>query len=194
MKNPTQLKLMCQKVEIKLSIEAWYFLHGTTDGVSNSAYFLSLISKMQTTDKECSKRGQSYILHAGQLDGSMLSLSREWSIGRKAVSRLLDDFQERGIISVDSNSITTIVNMLCVKNWINDGKSIQNPLYFSFTDAYDGATIFLIDGQRLETLRKSTHKTRTNKPVVNEKESEDMPLIDMETQDNSTTVLESHRM
>lgn len=193
MKNPTQLKLMCQKVEIRLSIEAWYFLHGTTDGVSNSAYFLSLISKMQTTDKECNKRCQSYTLHAGQLDASMLSLSKEWSIGRKAVSRLMDDFQERGIISVDSNSTTSIVNMVCVKSWINDGKSIQNPLYFSFTKVYDGATIFLVDGQRLETLRKSTHKTKAAKAAVNEKESGDMPLIDMETQDNSTTVLESHR-
>ena len=35
MKQQKQLKLMCYKVEIVMSTEAWYFLHGTTNGVCN---------------------------------------------------------------------------------------------------------------------------------------------------------------
>lgn len=77
MKNPEQLKLMCYKTEIVLGVEAWYFLHGTTNGVCNLFYFLSLLSKMQITEVLSGKRGQSYTVKAGQVDGSMVGgLSR----------------------------------------------------------------------------------------------------------------------
>lgn len=65
MKNPEQLKLMCYKVEIVLGIEAWYFLHGATNGVCNLFYFLSLLSKMQTTEVLAGKRRQNYTVKAG---------------------------------------------------------------------------------------------------------------------------------
>lgn len=84
MKNPGQLRMMCYKAEIVLGIEAWYFLHGTTGGVCNLFYFLSLLSKMQTVNVQLGKRGQHYTVKAGQADGSLLGLSREWRIGRAA--------------------------------------------------------------------------------------------------------------
>ena len=46
MKNLKQLVLPCDKVEIAMSVEAWYFLHGSTDGVCNLTFFLSLLSRM----------------------------------------------------------------------------------------------------------------------------------------------------
>ena len=42
MKNLKQLVLPCYKMEVAMNVEAWYFLHGTTNGVCNLTYFLSL--------------------------------------------------------------------------------------------------------------------------------------------------------
>ena len=98
-----QLVLPCYKLEMAMTVEAWYFLHGSTDGVCNLTFFISLLSKMTVSEVVNTKRGLSYALHPGQADSSMLVLAKEWGIGRKAVSRLLEDFSERGLIRVDSN-------------------------------------------------------------------------------------------
>ena len=43
MKNLKQLVLPCYKLEMVMTVEAWYFLHGGTDGVCNLTFFLSLL-------------------------------------------------------------------------------------------------------------------------------------------------------
>jgi len=159
MKNPEQLKLMCYKVEIVLCIEAWYFLHGTTGGVCNLFYFLSLLSKMQTADAQVGKRGQLYTVKAGQADGSLLGLSKEWRIGRKAVRRLLDDFAERGIISVESNPLTSLISMVCVKSWLDGGQLIENSMFRSTIGKFEGVRIYLLNGQQFGVLRRSSQRS-----------------------------------
>lgn len=156
MKQQKQLKLMCYKMEIVMSTEAWYFLYGTTCGTCNLFYFFSLLSGMATEDTTCNKRGMTYIIHPGQTDGSMLSLAKEWNIGRKAVSRLLEDFSKRGLIRVASNPVTSVIDMACVKSWMKDGRVIENPTYIPTVKAYEGVRIYLFNGQRLELLRKSS--------------------------------------
>mgnify|MGYP001777529402 FL=1 len=156
MKQQKQLKLMCYKMEIVMSAEAWYFLYGTTCGTCNLFYFFSLLSGMATEDTTCNKRGMAYIIHPGQTDGSMLSLAKEWNIGRKAVSRLLEDFCKRGLIRVASNPVTSVIDMVCVKSWMKDGRVIENPTYIPTVKAYEGVRIYLFNGQRLELLRKSS--------------------------------------
>ena len=146
-----------------MNVEAWYFLHGTTNGVCNLTYFLSLLSGMVITEVSKTKRGLDYVLHPGQVDGSMLSLAKEWNIGRKSVSRLLEDFSQRGLIRVVSNPITTIMDMVCVKSWMMDGRLTENPTYQQTVKAYEGVRIYLFNGQRLETLRKSSTKAKKSK-------------------------------
>ena len=146
-----------------MNVEAWYFLHGTTNGVCNLTYFLSLLSGMAVTEVSKSKRGLGYVLHPGQVDGSMLSLAKEWNIGRKSVSRLLEDFSQRGLIRVDSNPITTIIDMVCVKSWMMDGRLTENPTYQQTVKAYEGVRIYLFNGQRMETLRKSSARMKKSK-------------------------------
>lgn len=75
MKNLKQLVLPCYKVEIAMSVEAWYFLHGSTDGVCNLTFFLSLLSRMTVEEVQNTKRGLSYVILPGQADCSMLCLS-----------------------------------------------------------------------------------------------------------------------
>ena len=156
MKQQKQLKLMCYKMEMAMSVEAWYFLYSTTCGTCNLFYFFSLLSGMATEDTTCNKRGMAYTIHPGQADGSMLSLAKEWNIGRKAVSRLLEDFYKRGLIRVASNPVTSIIDVVCVKSWMKDGRVIENPTYIPTVKAYEGVRIYLFNGQRLELLRKSS--------------------------------------
>lgn len=165
MKNLKQLILPCYKVEIVMNVEAWYFLHGSTDGVCNLTFFLSLLSRMAVTEVQNTKRGLSYAIHPGQTDSSMLALAKEWGIGRKAVCRLLEDFSERGLIKVDSNPMTSILDMVCVKSWMIAGKLIENPAYRQTVKAYEGVRIFLFNGQKLETLRRSSPRKKIEKPV-----------------------------
>ena len=163
MKNLKQLVLPCYKMEVAMNVEAWYFLHGTTNGVCNLTYFLSLLSGMVVTEVSKTKRGLGYVLHPGQGDGSLLSLAKERNIGRKSVSRLLEDFSQRGLIRVVSNPITTIMDMMCIKSWMMDGRLTENPTYQQTVKAYEGVRIYLFNGQRLETLRKSSTKAKKSK-------------------------------
>ncbi len=157
-KNPGQLRMMCYKVKIVMSVDAWYFLHGTTNSVCNLFYFLSLLSKMQTTDTQAGKRGQTYTVKAGQADGSLLGLSREWRIGRKAVRRLLDDFAERGMIAVESNPLTSLISLVCVRSWLDGGRLVENPMFHSSVGKFEGVRIHLFNGQQFGTLRRSSQR------------------------------------
>ena len=160
MKNLKQLVLPCYKLEMVMPVEAWYFLHGSTDGICNLTYLLSLLSKMTVSEVQSTKRGLGYAVHPGQADSSMLVLAKEWGIGRKAVSRLLDDFSERGLIRVDSNPVTSIIDMVCVKSWMIAGRLIENPAYRQTVKAYEGVRIFLFNGQKFETLRRSSPRKK----------------------------------
>lgn len=57
MKNLKQLVLPCYKLEMAMSVEAWYFLHGSTDGICNLTYLLSLLSKITVSEVQNTKRG-----------------------------------------------------------------------------------------------------------------------------------------
>lgn len=173
MKNLKQLVLPCYKLEMAMSVEAWYFLHGSTDGICNLTYLLSLLSKMTVSEVQNTKRGLGYAVHPGQADGSMLVLAKEWGIGRKAVSRLLEDFSERGLIRVDSNPVTSIIDMVCVKSWMIAGRLIENPAYRQTVKAYEGVRIFLFNGQQLETLRRSSARKKKEKPTEETAEGTD---------------------
>ncbi len=157
-KSPGQLRMMCYKAEVVMSVEAWYFLHGTTNGACNLFYFLSLLSKMQTTDTQAGKREQTYTVKAGQADGSLLGLSREWHIGRKAVRRLLDDFAKRGMIAVESNPLTSLISLVCVRSWVIDGRLVENPMFRSAVGKFEGVRIHLLNGQQFGTLRRSSQR------------------------------------
>lgn len=170
-----QLVLPCYKLEMVMPVEAWYFLHGSTDGICNLTYLLSLLSKMAVSEVQNTKRGLGYAFHPGQVDSSMLVLAKEWGIGRKAVSRLLEDFSERGLIRVDSNPVTSIIDMVCVKSWMIAGRLIENPAYRQTVKAYEGVRIFLFNGQKLETLRRSSARKK-NPKSISEEAPDQIPL------------------
>ena len=192
MKNLKQLVMPCYKLEMVMPVEAWYFLHGSTGGVCNLTFFLSLLSKMTVSEVQNTKRGLSYAIHPGQADSSMLVLAKEWGIGRKAVARLLEDFSERGLIRVDSNPMTTIIDVVCVRSWMIAGRLYENPTYHQTVKAYEGVRIFLFNRLRLETLRRSSpRKKKTadesdNLPPMNPADSN--PIVEDIEAAKATTV------
>ena len=151
---------MCYKLEVVLSIDAWFFLHGTTEGRENIYYFLSLLSKMAITDTPVIKRGQEYVVKAGQIDGSILGLSKEWEIGRKATTRLLEDFSNLRIIKVESNPLTSIITMMCVKDWMVNKAMLPNHCFSTTVGKFEGVRIHLYNGQQFGMLRKSSPRRK----------------------------------
>ena len=77
--------------------------------------------------------------------------------------RLLEDFSERGLIRVDSNPVTSIIDMVCVKSWMIAGRLIENPTCRQTVKAYEGVRIFLFNGQQLETLAPQFGKEEERK-------------------------------
>ncbi len=169
MKQIQQLNLPCYKMEVSMSIEAWHFLHGTTNGVSNHFYFLSLLSMMKTQETFGRKRGQTYPVHAGQIDCSMIQLAMIWSVGRKAVTRLLDDFQKYGLVSIDSSRLTSLMNISCVMSWMTNGQVISNPLFISRIKNFKGVRLYFFNGQKFETIRRNNHRERMKRTFTDGK-------------------------
>ena len=157
-----QLNLMCYKLEVVLSVDAWHFLYGTTEGTPNLFYFLSLLSKMVTSTTSIKKRRQEYEIKSGQVDGSILALSKEWGIGRKAATRLLDDFSELGILTVASNRLTSIISMVGVSGWMINANNIANHIFSTTVGRFEGVRIHLYNGQQFATLRKNSPRKRTS--------------------------------
>lgn len=102
---------------------------------------------------------------------------RNGASGARPYARLLEDFSERGLIRVVSNPVTTIIDMVCVKSWMKDGRVTENPAYRPAVKAYEGVRIFLFNGQRLETLRHSSARKKKGKPT----EETDVPAPDNST-------------
>lgn len=146
---------------------------GVRTGYATLPIFFPFCRRWRFQEVQNTKRGLGYAVHPGQVDRSMLVLAKEWGIGRKAVSRLLEDFSERGLIRVDSNPVTSIIDMVCVKSWMIAGRLIENPTYRQTIKAYEGVRIFLFNGQQLETLRRSSARKKKEKPIEETPEGTD---------------------
>ena len=172
-----KLNLMCDKLQIVLSFNACIFLCGETDGTPNVLFFLDLLSMMRTSAIDFDKRRIWYKVMPGQADASFLSLSDRWKIGIKATRRLMKDFEERGLLCMAKSNTTTIVSMVCVKNWYAGGSYFANPVFKTSVDRQEGAFIYLINGQQIPHIRANRKKpkrkgTNGTDPTLEEELSE----------------------
>ena len=155
-----KLNLMCDKLQIVLSFNACIFLCGETDGTPNVLFFLDLLSMMRTSAIDFDKRRIWYKVMPGQADASFLSLSDRWKIGIKATRRLMEDFEERGLLCMAKSNTTTIVSMVCVKNWYAGGSYFANPVFKTSVGYQEGAFIYLINGQQIPHIRANRKKPK----------------------------------
>jgi hypothetical protein len=103
------------------------FLSGTTEGIPNWLFVNDLLSRMTTTKQCTTKRGIETGLNPGEVDASLSALAESWKLGRKVVTRLINEMEACGIVSRESSNVTTILALTCVIGWISDGTFIQNP-------------------------------------------------------------------
>ena len=157
------INLDCYKIEVAMSFEAWIFLCATTNGTTNLMYFLSLLAKMKIKETHKKKRGIEYVVHAGEIDASLLSLAADWRLGRKAATRLLRDFARYGLISVAPDKLTSTIAMTCVACWVDGGRRTTNPCYTSKISNYEGVRIYLRSGQAIPTIRRNAKRSDNRK-------------------------------
>ncbi|MCH5238441.1 MAG: hypothetical protein J1E95_11710, partial [Muribaculaceae bacterium] len=155
----------------------YIYLHSVEHGIKTekNSKFLEMIPKTGIRSNELVRKIQDLkgyrcvrsarrpiedMLKAGQIDGSILGLSKEWEIGRKATSRLLEDFSNLGMIKVESNPLTSIITMMCVYQWMDKGIKTTNPFYSTTLNNYQGARIHLYNGQQFGMLRKSSPRRK----------------------------------
>lgn len=174
-----KLNLMCDKLQIVLSFNACIFLCGETGGTPNVLFFLDLLSAMSTSDTDVVKRGIRYQVKAGQVDASFLSLSERWKIGIKAVRRLMTDFENRGLLCMSRSNTTTIISMVCAKNWYAGGSFFANPVFKTFVGYQEGAFIYLMNGQQIPHIRANRKKPKRNGVSSGDSSSEEGLSIDV---------------
>ena len=148
-----------------MGVEAWYFLHGSTDGVCNLTFFLSLLSKNDCHRSAEFKRGLKYSVQPGQVDSSMLVLAKEWNIGRKAVFRLLRDFSGTWAYQYRFQS-HDIHFGYGVREVMDDSrKTCRKSDISPDSQGLRRVRIFLLTDKNLETLRRSSPRKKTAKPM-----------------------------
>lgn len=115
------------RVSITLSPEAQDYLSRTTDGTSHCAILDQLIRDTVVTPTTISKRGNVIQLQVGQVECSVNSFSQKMSLGRKAMERIIRDFEILGLIRLQRSRLATIADMLCVSSWqLHDGTLLTN--------------------------------------------------------------------
>lgn len=63
------------------------------------------------------------------------------------------------MIAVESNPLTSLISMVCVKSWLNGGRLIENPMFRSTVGKFEGVRIYLLNGQQFGVLRRSSQRS-----------------------------------
>ena len=135
-KSPT---LPYYKVVLYLSTEAQDYLSETTDNTSHYAILNQLIRDTSLSEATVTKRGNVIHLTKGQVECSINSFCQTMSLGRKAMERIIRDFERLGIIRLQRSRLATIADMLCISSWqLNDDSIVYNDLPLVLKDADAG--------------------------------------------------------
>ena len=117
------------KVVTYLSAEAQEYLAQTTDGTSHYAILNQLMKDTAVVPATTTKRGNVIKLHIGQVECSIHSFCQTMSLGRKAMERIIRQFEELGIIRLHRSRLATIADMLCISSWqLHDDSVVYNSI------------------------------------------------------------------
>ena len=123
------LLLPYYKVVTYLSVEAQDYLAQTTDGRSHFAILNQLIKDTAVVPTTTTKRGNVINLKIGQVECSIHSFCQTMSLGRKAMERIIRQFEELGIIRLHRSRLATIADMLCISSWqLHDDSVVYNSI------------------------------------------------------------------
>ncbi len=128
------------KYGILLSREQLDFLKDDRQGFHRPKALDTFLSLAAMEPFRYEKKNFSADLGIGQFAISKVELAGLWGCDRKTAQKMVDLFNEAGILSSVSNNRTTIHTVLCLAFWFVDGRKepIRNPHYRRNPDCKNG--------------------------------------------------------
>lgn len=119
------------KYGILLTKEQLDFLKDDRQGFHRMTAFDTFVSIASTKPSVYRKTGFSASLSIGQFAISTVELSALWKCDRKTAAKVVELFNQVGILSTERNNRTSIHTILCIAFWYVDGikEAIKNPFY-----------------------------------------------------------------
>lgn len=119
------------KYGILLTKEQLDFLKDDRQGFHRMTAFDTFVSMASTKPSVYQKTGFSASLSIGQFAISTVELSALWKCDRKTATKVVELFNQVGILSTERNNRTSIHTILCIAFWYVDGikEAIKNPFY-----------------------------------------------------------------
>lgn len=119
------------KYGILLTKEQLDFLKDDRQGFHRMTAFDTFVSMACTMPSVYQKTGFSASLSIGQFAISTVELSALWKCDRKTAAKVVELFNQVGILSTERNNRTSIHTILCIAFWYVDGikEAIKNPFY-----------------------------------------------------------------
>ena len=119
------------KYGILLTKQQLDFLKDDRQGFHRMTAFDTFVSMASTKPSVYQKTGFSASLSIGQFAISTVELSALWKCDRKTAAKVVELFNQVGILSTERNNRTSIHTILCIAFWYVDGikEAIKNPFY-----------------------------------------------------------------
>ena len=119
------------KYGILLTKEQLDFLKDDRQGFHRMTAFDTFVSMASIKPSVYQKIGFSASLSIGQFTISTVELSALWKCDRKTAAKVVELFNQVGILSTERNNRTSIHTILCIAFWYVDGikEAIKNPFY-----------------------------------------------------------------
>ena len=119
------------KYGILLTKEQLDFLKDDRQGFHRMTAFDTFVSMASTKPSVYQKTGFSASLSIGQFAISTVELSALWKCDRKTAAKVVELFNQVGILSTERNNRTSIHTIRCIAFWYVDGikEAIKNPFY-----------------------------------------------------------------
>ena len=107
------------------------FLKDVRQGFHRITAFGTFVSMASTKPIVYQKTGFSASLSIGQFAISTVELSALWKCDRKTAAKVVELFNQVGILSTERNNRTSIHTIHCIAFWYVDGikEAIKNPFY-----------------------------------------------------------------
>ena len=83
--------------------------------------------------EETTVSGKNYsaVLHPGQFKASKVELARLWGCDRKTATRIVQEFNQIGILRSKSSNRTTIHTLICLSVWFTGWRMIKSSFFDS---------------------------------------------------------------
>lgn len=116
---------------ILLTKEQLDFLKDDRQGFHRMTAFNTFVSMASIKPTFYQKKGFTTTLSIGQFAISTVELSALWKCDRKTAAKVIDLFNQVGILSTERNNRTSIHTIRCIAFWYIDGikDAIKNPFY-----------------------------------------------------------------